>query len=185
AHRLGARLGRAAAAPLGLLVIVSAIEAAVTVGPESRHFHGDVRNINEVQRRIGEWLGTQVPPGRWIAASDAGAIRYFSKLPTIDVLGLNTPEMLRGEESFVREHPVDAIAFLPAWFRAEGDELEVVFRAQTSGYRVTSNPAMATQIVARAKPGAGDAPNVRVRFVGYRSFELDFRRPIALPGGAP
>jgi hypothetical protein len=188
AHQLGARLGRAAAAPLAALLLLSAIEAAATIGPESRHFHGDVRNINEVQRRIGEWLGAQVPAGRWIAASDAGAIRYFSRLPTIDVLGLNTPEMLRGSESFVREHPVEAIALMPAWFRAEGDALEGVFRAQTSDYRVTSNPSMATQIVARAKPGgAGDPPAVRVRFVGYRSFELDFRRPIAAatPGGAP
>jgi len=148
----------------------------------SRHYHNDVRNINEVQRAIGEHLAATIPAGRWIAASDAGAIRYFSQLPTIDVIGLNTPEMLRNDESFVREHPVHAIAFLPAWFRAEGDVLGGVFRAHTDDYTVTSNPAMATQVVARARAGGpDDGATVRVRFTGFRSFELDFVRPSADP----
>jgi len=179
AHGLGGRLpARAAAVPTAVLLALSVAGAAATIGPVSRHFHNDVRNINEVQRRIGEWLRENVPPGRWIASSDAGAVRYFSRLPTIDVIGLNTPEMLRGDESFVRERPVDAIVFLPAWFRADSEDLTGVFRARTENYTVTSNPAMSLQIVARAKPGGpDDGPTVRVRFVGFRSFELDFVRP--------
>lgn len=168
--------------PPAALLLLAGVGAATTIGPVSRHFHNDVRNINEVQRAIGEHLAATIPAGRWIAASDAGAIRYFSRLPTVDVIGLNTPEMLRGDESFVREHPVDAIAFLPAWFRAEGDALGGMFRASTDDYTVTSNPAMATQVVARARAdGPGDGPTVRVRFTGFRSFELDFVRPSAGP----
>jgi hypothetical protein len=183
AHGLGERFAsRAARAPAATLVLLSLIGAATTVAPVSRHYHNDVRNINEVQRRVGEWLEAKVPAGRWIAASDAGAIRYFSRLPTIDVVGLNTPEMLDPDEAFVRTHPVEAIALMPAWFRALDDEIVGVFRAQTSGYTVTSNPAMATQLVARARSGKeGDSPTVRIRFVGFRSFELDFLRPTLPP----
>jgi hypothetical protein len=184
AHGLGERIPLRWA-PTVALLLLAGVGAATTTGPVSRHFHNDVRNINEVQRAVGEHLAATIPAGRWIAASDAGAIRYFSRLPTIDVIGLNTPEMLRGDESFVREHPVDAIAFLPAWFRAEGDVLGGVFQAETIDYTVTSNPAMAKQIVARARAGeAGDAPTVRVRFGGFRSFELDFVRATRAPAAA-
>jgi len=193
AHRLGRRLpARAVAAPLGILLLLSAIGAATTIHPVSRHFHNDVRNINEVQRRLGEWLRANLPPGTRIAASDAGAVRYFSDLPTIDVIGLNTPEMLAGDEEFVRRHPVAAIAWMPAWFwPLDPDRLEVVFRASTENYTVTSNPRMATQLVARA---TGDDPDVRrgspvrVRFAGFRSFQLDFapfRTPASPPDAGP
>ncbi len=154
-------------------------------GPVSRHLHNDVRNINEVQRAIGEHLGATLPPGTPIAASDAGAIRYFSDLPTIDVIGLNTPEMLEFDERFVSEHPVAMLAILPAWFRSqEADRLEATFEARTERYTVTGNPSMAAQVVLRARGAArvdGDGGSraarsgpVRARFVGFHRFALDF-----------
>jgi hypothetical protein len=181
AHGLGSRLrGRSAQVPLALLLLFATAAAAVALPGESRHLHNDVRNINEVQRRIGEWLGETLPAGTWIAASDAGAIRYFSRLPTIDVIGLNTPEMLEPNEEFLRTHPVAVLAFMPAWFRPiEGERLEILLRVRTDDYTVTSNPQMASQVVVCARGATGGEP-VRVHFRGYRNFVLDF-----LPRAAP
>ena len=202
-HGLGAaRTGVMSFAPAALLVLLATFDAARSIVPESQHLHNDVRNINEVQRTIGLWLRDNLEPRTWIAATDAGAIRYVSQLPTIDVLGLNTPEMLRKDrEKFVHEHPVQAIAVMPAWFEPEEDVrgLRVAFGAETKDYTVTSNPKMALQLVLMAANAAdsvaadttgGDAaggPAVgsadaeratrRVRFRGFRNFEVELAKP--------
>jgi hypothetical protein len=176
AHFLGRSWGgRASSVPGIVLVALSIVGAARTFEFESRHFHNDVRNINEVQRRIGTWLGERVPPDVWIAASDAGAIRYCSNRPTVDVIGLNTPEMLTLDEDYVRSHPVAAVALLPAWFRPrDPNAVAVVLRAETRDYTVTSDPRMAVQVVLVPAPeNAGE--RVRVRYSGFHAFELDLR----------
>lgn len=176
AHAAGRRMPeRLAVAPAAVLAALALVGAARTAVPVSHHLHNDVRNINEVQRRIGNWLGRTLPAGSWIASSDAGAVRYFSRLPTLDVLGLNTPEMLHSDEEFLRAHPVTAIVLLPAWFRPlDPAGLAVMFEASTDDYTVTSNPNMGRQIVLMAG-GAGTAIEhpLRVRFVGYQSFAVD------------
>ncbi len=190
AWRLGSSTGsRLARLPIGLLALLSILQAGFTVVPESRHLHNDVRNINEVQRTLGKWLGERIAPGTWIAASDAGAIRYFSGLPTIDVLGLNTPEMLGHDEQFIREHPVAAIAVMPAWLWVrEPEAISVLRRVRTEHYSVTGEPTMAEQLVVVANPNferTNDAgPTIRLGFEGIRSFELEFlRAPPLRPNG--
>ena len=164
---------RARWAPLALVASCAVVGAALTLAAESRHFHNDVRNINEVQRRIGTWLEQATPEGAWIAASDAGAIRYCSNRPTVDVIGLNTPEMLQVDDAYLREHPVAAVALIPTWFRArDAESLAVAFRAESPNYTVTSNPRMGTQVVlvpARAATGE----RVRARFSGFHTFEIE------------
>ena len=201
-HALGGtRSGSLRFAPAALLGLLAMFDAARSAVPVSRHLHNDVRNINEVQRTIGLWMRDNLEPRTWIAATDAGAIRYVSLLPTIDVLGLNTPEMLREDrEEFVRAHPVQAIAVMPAWFEPEEEVrgLRIAFGAETKDYTVTSNPKMALQLVlmtaadsaagntaadsARADTtdSAGDVranpATQRVRFRGFRSFEVELLR---------
>ncbi|HET9887751.1 MAG TPA: hypothetical protein VFR10_09570, partial [bacterium] len=200
----GTRAGLLRFAPAALVALLAMFDAARSIEPESRHLHNDVRNINEVQRTIGLWMHDNLEPRTWIAATDAGAIRYVSLLPTIDLLGLNTPQMLRKERGeFVRAHPVQAIAVMPAWFEPEEDVsgLRVAFGAETKDYTVTSNPKMALQLVlmAAADSAAADsaadaaaadtsaapitgAPRL-VHFRGYRSFEVELAKPAgrALP----
>ncbi len=167
----------AARAPVVGLAAAAVVHSAVTLAPESRRHHNDVRNINEVQRVVGERLAAAFAPGTRIAASDAGAVRYFSGLPVVDVLGLNTPAMLAPDDAWLRGHPVAALAFLPAWFRTpDAAALEEMFRAETAGYTVTSNPRMGTMVVVRARE---DVAPVRVRFGGFRQFALDFASPDA------
>lgn len=191
AWRLGRLLpDRGARAPMGLLALVSLLQAGLTVAPESRHLHNDVRNINEVQRALGVWLGERIAPGTWIAASDAGAIRYFSELPTIDVLGLNTAEMLGHDETFIRGHPVAAIAVMPAWLRPrEPEATRVLYSVRTDNYTVTRDANMAVQRVVVANPDlelSDDAgPTVRLGFEGIRSFELGFLREPPLRAESP
>jgi hypothetical protein len=184
ASLLGARLPeKMKNAPALVLVGLAVVGAAVAVGDQSRHLHNDVRNINEVQRAIGERLGRTEPPGTWIGASDAGAVRYFSRLPTIDVIGLNTPQMLERDEAFIEAHPVSALAIMPAWFRVAGGEgLVVDFQATTSDYTVTSNPGMGTQLVVSVRGNRADPPR-RIRFIGFRTFELDFVPRLAIGPG--
>ena len=163
--------------PAALLGVVALIGAASTLGPESRHLHNDVRNINEVQRALGEQIAAQVAPDEWIATSDAGAIRYFGDRPTLDVIGLNVPEMLAPTDEFLRAHPVRVFVFLPSWFDTpESEKLQVVAQAETANYTVTSSPAMARQVVVQARTQEGDATPgvVRVPFFGFHRFALDF-----------
>lgn len=191
AWRLGRMLPHGwARVPLGILGIASLLQAALTVDPESRHLHNDVRNINQVQRELGLWLGAHLPPNTWIAASDAGAIRYFSGLPTIDVLGLNTPEMLHHDEAFIRDHPVALMAVMPVWVHPRDPQaVQVIHTATTEHYSVTSDPRMATQSIVGANPERPSADEgtsvVRVEFDGVRSFELDFRRSLARHDNLP
>jgi hypothetical protein len=172
---------RLVAAPAMALLALAAVGVASTALPESRHLHNDVRNINEVQRALGEWLAERLPPGTWIAATDAGAVRYFSNLPTLDALGLNTPQMLEPDDAFIRAHPVAALVWMPAWFRpARPELLEVLHSASTRGYGVTSNPRMAHQTISAAARAAGARGPVRVAFDGAHRFALDLLPAVEL-----
>ena len=160
--------------PLLVLLGLSVVGAARSVSHQSWHLHNDVRNINEVQRAVGERLAQTEPPGTWIAASDAGAVRYFSGLPTIDVMGLNTPQMLEHDEAFIRAHPVSTLVVMPTWFWVTaGEGLEVDFRATTEDYTVTSDRTMGTQLVVSVRGSRTDPPR-RIRFGGVDTFDLDF-----------
>lgn len=134
--------------PAGVLLAVGVLGCAATLPRVSTRLHNDTRNINEVQRAMGLWLARSTPVGCWVATSDAGAVRFFSDRPTIDVLGLNTPD-LYWSGSFGEAHPVCAIAILPAWFELLGPagRLRVQAAFRTKNYTVTSRPRMARQII--------------------------------------
>jgi hypothetical protein len=58
--------------------------------PQSQHERVmGVREINQEYFVVGEWLRTTFEPGTVIATNAAGIVPYVSKLPTIDMLGLN------------------------------------------------------------------------------------------------
>jgi len=168
-----------ALAPI-LLLIWAAVGAGITVSPTSTHLHNDTRNINEVQRALGEWIAENTAPDDWIAATDAGAVRYFSRRATIDLMGLNTPEIRWVGPSWLRAHPVSAVAFMPSWLRPVRPDLQIARTFRTEGYTVTSNPKMAVQVVAVWPGDAGDAP-VPVEFVGLWRTAV-YCRPWRSPG---
>lgn len=80
------RLRQALAAVLAAVVIAN---AAFFSWPLTKR--GDLRLISAIQQgwiELGHWFAAEVPPGTTIAAQPAGAIPYYSDLPTIDMFGL-------------------------------------------------------------------------------------------------
>ncbi|MBU0743168.1 hypothetical protein KJ554_12575, partial [bacterium] len=159
--------------PLLALLAVGLIGAAFTLAPTARRYHNDVRNIQEVQVAMGRWLDAHTPADARVAATDAGAVRYFGRRPVVDLMGLNTPELYWDRDAYVAAHPVDALAIMPAWVRPlDPSRLHTYATLRTRDYTVTSYPAMARQVVAGVPPGGGPA---RIAFRGLRRFHLDVR----------
>ena len=167
-----------------VLCMATAIAGALSIGALSRHLHSDTRNINQLQRRLGQWVETHVPRDAWIATNDAGAVRYFSRRPALDMMGLNTPRLLWDPDNFARRHPVHVAVIMPAWFGiVEKIPLRILASATTDPYTVTSNPAMRMQLI--LEYGAKAPAPVPVAFHGVRDVSLsmvpDWSHPVALP----
>ena len=161
--------------PLYALFLMGILGCVFTLGPVSRHYNNDVRNINEVQVAMGRWLDRHTAPDAWIGTTDAGAVRYFARRPAIDLLGLNTPRFHWEARRYRREHPVDALAIMLNWFRpdrASGVQAYAVMK--TDPYTVTSDSGMAEQVILGIP---GRDPAVTVPFTGFRPFSVN-----VLPG---
>ena len=137
-----------------ILASFTLLTVALTLPAASSKLHSDIRSINSVQVPMGSWLEEHTEPGEWIAASDAGAVRYFSDRPTLDLMGLNTPELYWDAPSYAADRPVRYVALMPAWLAAEDpDDIRIVTRFAADDYHVTSDPRMAFQgvIVCRSR----------------------------------
>lgn len=109
----------------------------------SAKFENDCRNIDEVQVELGRAIDRGFPQNAVVGTVDAGAIKYFGKRKTIDLIGLNTPDVLR--DMAVR---LDAVVLMPAWIKLPEDHgLEIVGMRETKDYQVTSNPRMDHQVI--------------------------------------
>jgi hypothetical protein len=169
ASRLAALLPvKLASLPVWALTVLGLAGAGVSVGRVSERWHNDIRNIHEVQRTMGEWIARRTAPGTWVAATDVGAVRYFSQRPVVDLLGLNTPELYWEKETFVPRHPVQVLAVMPFWLQMRSAEhLPVLARMRTERYSVTSWPEMAEQEIRTcARPG-------RIEYRGRRDGVLE------------
>ncbi len=52
-------------------------------------FAWNCQNMNEVQVHLGRWVAENTPEDAVVLVNDAGAIRYFGRRRTIDIIGLN------------------------------------------------------------------------------------------------
>jgi hypothetical protein len=164
--------------PLLALLGLGVVQGTTTFAADSRRLHNDSRNIDEVQRALGTWIAAHTEPGTWIATVDAGAVRYFGGRPTIDVMGLNTPEFY-WTPGWAEARPVAAFVMLPCWFKTPPiPEVRVVATARTERYTVTTAPCMDVQVVLTCT-GVATVP---LSFTGARSFILRCR-PGGLRGG--
>jgi len=103
----------------------------------------DCRNIDEVQVELGRAIDRGFPQNAVVGTVDAGAIKYFGKRKTIDLIGLNTPDVLR--DMAVR---LNAVVLIPAWVKLPEDHcLEIVGIRETKDYQVTSNSGMDHQVI--------------------------------------
>ena len=91
-----------------------------------------VKNINEMQVKLGYWVKNNTAPTDLVAANDIGAIYYISERPGLDLVGLVDPELLNRVQGlkmpsaerdrvtfdYLKEkRPAYVIAF-PNWFPA-------------------------------------------------------------------
>ena len=80
-----------------LLAVFVAVGVGTTLHAE---LHGMVKRHDNVRvetqrKRFGMWLRDRLPPGTLIAVGPAGAIPYYSRLPSIDMWGLTDPHIAR------------------------------------------------------------------------------------------
>lgn len=93
-------LARRPTRPLGWAAAALAVTAALlsmkALSAEvARTSEGAALAYQEGNERLGRLLGTAFPSKTRIAVAAAGAIPYFSGLPTIDMYGLNDPHIAR------------------------------------------------------------------------------------------
>lgn len=79
---------------LTLLVVVTLGVAIKEVNSWSVQYGRDVRNIDEINVALGQWLRDHTEPDAVIATHDIGAIIFFSNRSVIDTVGLVEPAIL-------------------------------------------------------------------------------------------
>jgi hypothetical protein len=131
----------------------------------------DARNIDDVQVALGRRLA-DADPGDVVWAVDAGAVRYFGRAFVVDVMGLNTPQLLGAQaQSFLDAHPPRYLEVVPSWSSLRGDAARsaaATLFEPTTPYTVTGFPEMRRHWLVRCDPGQGPA-----RFgVRARGFDL-------------
>ena len=118
----------------------------LSVTPERHHrLENDAHNIDDVQVREGRALADGAASDV-VWAVDAGAIRYFGNAYVVDVLGLNTPEMLRDPSQYLAAHPPRYVEVVPTWSHLDSGS----FRAMEASVFVPSTPYTVTSIEAMA-----------------------------------
>ncbi len=137
-----------------LAAFTGAMAAAGLPGWALRHAAW-CRNISDVQVRLGRLLDRSLPPDGVVASTDAGAVRYFGRRHTVDLMGLNTPRPGDGGDPGPR---VDAAVFMPAWMAVQrSPRLELLAQAKADGYAISTNPAFALQVAMACRTGDGEA----------------------------
>lgn len=142
-------VGRAALAALVLVGVAapSTAELPATAALFSRNC-GDVDNANVA---VGRWLEQHTRPDEYVATMDAGAIRYFSQRPVLDVVGLNNHRVARSHDwpsEAARVKPV-YVALLPSELPplSAGMALNPVLVLSRKEYSICNCPLQKTLIV--------------------------------------
>ncbi len=104
------------ATPMALLFLLLPIKEALSLWKVlPGEYSWNCRNVNDVNVVLGHWVNEHTPPGALIAVGDAGAIKYFGRREILDLIGLNSHEVLgRNPFDLVRERRADYIIAFPS-----------------------------------------------------------------------
>lgn len=132
----------------------------------------DAKNIDDVQVQVGFRLG-EMPENSTAWVVDAGATRYFANGYVVDMIGLNTPQILTdGRAEYLASHPPNVIEVVPG-FNAVPEEVLALMRLEefepTTRYTVTSYQPMKLHVLAHCRAGI-----VGSVLVGPRRADYDF-----------
>ncbi len=128
----------------------------------------DAHNIDDLQVQEGRFLAKASPEDVvWVL--DAGASRFFGRAFVVDLLGLNTPEMLGdGAQAHLDEHRPRFLEWVKGWSAIQPDDrstgIRAVHRFQvTTDYTVSRDEGMARRLLLECAPSTGGvyerAPN--------------------------
>lgn len=126
------RLPRLAAAPLAGAAVLAPV---IAWSPLLLRAHSEIalfyahncENILHQQVRVGQWIDQNLPPNAVVGLNDAGAIAYYGKRSTLDLVGLTTAGFARVYRSglgclfeHLRRFPANRLptyfAIYPGWF---------------------------------------------------------------------
>ena len=150
---------RSAAAAATAIVLLFAGLLVRSAPQRFAHLANDARNIDDVQVALGRHLAGADPHDVvWVV--DAGAVRYFGNAFVVDMLGLNTPELLGADaQAFLDAHPPRWVELVATWsalrVAPEATAAGVIFEPSTP-YTVTGFPDMARHRLVGC--AASDAP---------------------------
>lgn len=114
-HRFKPWLANLFVASLAVVIIDPPIKEGLSLWQVlPGEYSWNCRNVEDVNVRLGHWVSESLPPDSLIALGDAGAIRYFGHGTMIDLLGLNSHELLdRDQFEFMSEQRVDYLIVFP------------------------------------------------------------------------
>ena len=103
------------------LVVLALAYATLTLATSfqerRQRLESDSRIIHVMNVQPGQWIAKNTPLNAIVGVNDAGAIRYFGKRRTIDLLGLNNAGIAFGRTSQKQEiSKADFLALYPGWF---------------------------------------------------------------------
>jgi hypothetical protein len=88
-----------------ILVLVQLLLYCRELRREFTYVSWYMRLLEDEHVAAGKFIRHHVPPTEWLIVEDAGAIPYYSGLPTVDLSGLNDPNVLR----FLRSNNLRAL----------------------------------------------------------------------------
>jgi len=126
------RWPRALGAPVALIVTIAPLALTVptlwSANAEIIRLYGhNCENILHQQVKVGRWIQDNLPPGAIVGLNDAGAIAYYGRRSTVDLIGLTTAGFARVYRSglgclfeHIRRLPPGRLptyfAIYPEWF---------------------------------------------------------------------
>jgi hypothetical protein len=149
-------------------MVIGALSLFLSIGI-LYHWSGEyARNVDNIQKmdvRMGRWLADHLPSGAVVAASDVGAIGYFSGHTIVDTDGLVTAGIIpflremgreRGVSTYLRGMKPDFVVAFVGEFRflsTEGDLFEPVFSIRVLNNTILGGEEMAVWKAHWSVPG--------------------------------
>ncbi|WPB75872.1 hypothetical protein KYC5002_43640 [Archangium violaceum] len=142
-----------------LAVAVLPLVMATGLAPRLARLENDAHNIDDLQVQEGLFL-SHASPGDVVWVLDAGASRFFGNAFVVDLLGLNTPQMLEKDaQAWLTQHPPRFLEWTKGWAAIQPDDksgLRIAGTFQTSTeYTVSHQKEMGTRLLMECGPGVG------------------------------
>lgn len=131
-----------------------------TFNDRRSHLANDSRAINIINVQTGKWINKHTPQNSTVGVNDAGAIRYFGKRRTVDLIGLNNSDITFGKlPRYLALAGVDWLAVFPFFLNSTVSpsyinkhfNLRVVYKIPVEEYTVCNCPKQTTKIILERK----------------------------------